>query len=107
MKDAPKLVSQFRPISLYNVLMKVITKVIANHLKPLMTNPTGDTQCSFTPRWQAAENIILSQEVVHSIKKKKGNWGIMAVKIDLEKADDGIEFLEKVLHHIRFSPHLV
>lgn len=36
--DNPELVSQFHPISLCNVTYKIITKVLINHLKPILAN---------------------------------------------------------------------
>lgn len=59
------------PIALCNVLMKVVTKVIVNRLKHLMTKLIGDTQSNFIPRRQLANNIVLAQEVVHSMKRKR------------------------------------
>ena len=35
-KQKPELISEFRPISLYNVVYKVVTKVLSNDLKPLL-----------------------------------------------------------------------
>lgn len=67
------MVSHFRPIALCNVLMKVVTKVIVNHLKHLMTKLIGGTQSSFTLGRQAANNIILVQKVVHSMRKREGS----------------------------------
>lgn len=32
----PRKVLEFRPISLYNVMYKIVTKVIANRLKPII-----------------------------------------------------------------------
>ena len=35
--DNPQRVSELRPIGLCNVAYKVITKVIVNHLRPILT----------------------------------------------------------------------
>lgn len=32
------------------------------------------------------DNIIVAQELVHSLKKKKGRKGVFILKVDLEKA---------------------
>jgi len=45
-------------------------------------------QTSFVPSRQEGDNIIVAQEIFHSMRKKKGSVGWMAVKIDLEKAYD-------------------
>ncbi|KAM6596656.1 uncharacterized protein LOC133034319 [Cannabis sativa] len=59
-------------------------------------------------RW-IAESSILSQELVQVIKKKKGKGGLMAIKVDMNKAYDRLEwsFLEKVLQSHDFSPHFI
>ena len=44
----PKRVTEFRPISLCNVIYKIIRKVIANRLKPLLNSIISETQGIFT-----------------------------------------------------------
>lgn len=38
--------------------------------------------------WHTADNIILAQDVIYSMRRKKGWHSLVAVKIDLEKAYD-------------------
>lgn len=97
-EESPTIISHFRPIVLCNVLAKVETKVVANRLKSLMPKLVNENQRSFIPGRQASDNVVLAQEI-HSMRKERGKKGYLAFKIDLEKADDKIEwsFLEKVL----------
>lgn len=108
-QQPPTSMSHFRPISLCNVAVKVISKVLANRLKPLIPTLTSDCQSSFVPQCQAVDNIIVAQEVVHSLRKWKGKVGGLIAKIDLEKAYDRIEwnFLKQLLLSIGFSPIIV
>lgn len=100
--------SQLRPISLCNVLMKLVTKIVANRLQPLMHKLVGTHQSSFIKGRLAADNVISAQEVIHSLRMKAGSKCGMVVKVDLEKAYDRIDwdFLRLVLAKMRFKPHL-
>lgn len=83
--NPPETFSHFRPISLCNVAYKTITKVLANKLKLVLPELIKEGQTSFIPGRHITENIIIAQEVIHSMsKKKKGKY--MAIKIDLHKA---------------------
>jgi len=44
------------------------------------------------------DNVLIGQELIHSIDKKKGKVGYMVIKVDLEKAYDKLEwsFIHKV-----------
>ena len=95
----PEKITQFRPISLCNVLFKIITKTMVERLKPLMTNLIGPAQASFIPGRVSTDNIVFVQEAVHSMRRKKGVKGWMLLKLDLEKAYDRIrwDYLEDTL----------
>ncbi|CAN1744115.1 LINE-1 retrotransposable element ORF2 protein, partial [Linum perenne] len=102
-------ISQFRPISLCNVVYKTITKCIADRLKPHMVNLVGEAQTSFVPGRQITDNIIILQEVLHTMRQQFGKKGSMTIKIDLAKAYDRLEwsFIEETLKLARIPDKLV
>ncbi|CAJ2645224.1 unnamed protein product [Trifolium pratense] len=107
--DRPEFVSQFRPIALCNVTYKIITKVIVNRIKPLLDGIISPYQSSFIPGRTIHHNIIVAQEMVHSMAKMKGKKMFMSIKIDLEKAYDRLNwnFVEQCLAESKFPPKLI
>lgn len=83
--------NQFRPINLCNVIIKIISKVIANRLKPVMVKLTSRQQVSFIPGRSTSDNITAAHEVIHSLSRRKGSNGGFILKVDLEKAYDRVE----------------
>lgn len=105
---SPSTLNQFRPISLCNVLIKVVSKLLANRLKPMMIQLTGVCQSSFIPGRSTTDNITAAQEAIHSLSKRKGANGAFILKVDLEKAYDLVDwsFLREVLVFSDFNTHL-
>ena len=85
-------VSQLRPIGLCNVAYKVITKAIVNRLKPILNKVIAPTQTSFVPNRKITDNAVIVQEMLHSMRRKKGSKGTMAIKINLERAYDRLRW---------------
>jgi hypothetical protein len=107
-KDAnPSTFSRFRPISLCNVSYKLITKVIANRIKPLLHQLISPNQSGFVEKRQMIDNIILVQEAIHS-SRGRGDQG-MIIKIDMANTFDRVRhsFLFAVLKKFGFSSELI
>lgn len=66
---------QFRPISLCNVSYKLCTKILVSRLREVMERVVSPSQGSFVPNRQSRDNIIITQETIHSMKMKKGEKG--------------------------------
>ncbi|CAL2255075.1 unnamed protein product [Prunus armeniaca] len=97
--ERPMCMNQLRPISLYNTLYKVVSKILVARLRPCMTKLVSPSQVSFVLGRQITDNIIVAQEVLHKFKSAKGKKGFIAWKIDLSKAYDRMQwpFIREVL----------
>ena len=99
----------YKPISLCNIVYKIVTKVIVARLRPYLDKLISPLQVAFVPGRKGIDNAIIGQEVIHSINKKKGKVGYMALKIDLEKVYDKLEwsFIKDMLVKINLLVDLV
>ena len=59
---------------------------------PMLSNLVSPYQMAFVLGQKRVDNLIIVQELVHTMSKKKGRGGFMAIKIDLEKAYDYLEW---------------
>lgn len=87
------MVSQFCPISLCNVTYKILTKVLVNWLRPFLDAIIDTFHASFIPGRSTTDNIIIAQERMHTVKHSKRKGRAMALKIDLAKAYDSVDWL--------------
>jgi hypothetical protein len=84
--NKPQQFGDFRPISLCNLVYKVISKVTANRIKLILSNFLSDL--GFLEGQKIQDAIGTAHECIHSIKKNKQK--ALLLKMDLQKAYDYI-----------------
>ncbi|KAL5769784.1 hypothetical protein ACOSP7_013938 [Xanthoceras sorbifolium] len=77
---------QLRPISLYNTMYKVVSKIIVQRLRGMLLSLISPSQVALVPGRQIQDNIIMAQEILQKFKMTKGEKGNFTWKIDLMKA---------------------
>ena len=101
----PTRMKDFRPISLSNVTYKLISKVLANRVKAVLPQIISENQSAFLLEQLIIDNILVALEVMHYLEhKKEGKESYMAIKLDMSKAYDKVEwsFVEKVMKKLGF-----
>lgn len=73
-------------------MYKVLTKIVVNRLKPLLPDIISPNQTGFIPTRSIHENIVVAQEMMHSMRKIRGRNGFFVIKVDLMKAYDRLQW---------------
>ena len=84
--------------------------MLANRLQSLLPHVISESQSAFQPDKALSDNILVAFETLHYMKTKKtGKVGYMALKLDMSKAYDRVEwiFLEKLMLKMGFLDNWV
>jgi hypothetical protein len=88
---SPSTPSDFRPISLCNVTLKIITKTIANRLKTILPDVISPNQSAFIQGRLITDNTLIASEIFHYLKNTNRKTGYVGIKTDMAKACDKVE----------------
>jgi len=93
----------YRPISLVHSFAKLVTKMLANRLAPLLDSMVATNQSAFIRGRCIHDNFMLVQQTIKVLHHRKVSS--LFLKLDISKAFDSVawSFLLEVLAHLGFS----
>lgn len=98
----------YRPISCCNIVYKLISKIIANRLKHILSECVSPNQAAFLKGRSLGENVLLATELMKDYNRSTCLRSVM-LKIDIRKAFDTVcwDFVIKVLEAQQFPPRFI
>ena len=100
-------IQNYRPISLLNTLYKVVAKIYANRMKPLLHNWILPSQTGFVPNRCILDNIFLAFEAIEWALENNQNLSMLL--LDFEKAYDRVswKFLSQAMDKMGFNSNWI
>ncbi|KAJ4779287.1 reverse transcriptase [Rhynchospora pubera] len=95
--EEPDTPSKFRPISIGNVLYRLVMKILTNRLRPHMKRIISQEQTAFLQNRCISDNVLIIKEILNSFNDKRYKQAAFMLKADITKAFDKLSwnFLEK------------
>jgi retron-type reverse transcriptase len=89
-KEGAEEISDYRPISLILAIAKIVSKMLANWLGPLMDRLVSNAQNAFIKRRSIHDNFLYVKNLATRFHKNK--TPALLLKIDIRKAFDSIRW---------------
>ncbi len=106
-KKGDKKIKNYRPLTMLNTDLKILSKVLANRLKEVMPKIIKTNQAYGVKGRDIADTTISVKDIISYIKEKKLDGYI--ISLDFEKAFDRVEhqFLFGILKTFRFGENCI
>lgn len=104
-KKNPQKITKYCHISLCNVIYRVLAKVLANRLKKIVHEIVSEAQSASVLGRLITDNVLIAFETMRHIKqRRKGKECLMAIKFDISKAFDRVEWecLARIMQKMGF-----
>lgn len=100
----PSSFSEFRPISLCNFINKIVSKLLAVRLQPILPKLISPQQSAFVKCRLISDNVLLAQELCSEFNRKVRGSNV-ALKLDMAKTYDRVSwmFLIQVMRRFGFG----
>ncbi|XP_020272038.1 uncharacterized protein LOC109847206 [Asparagus officinalis] len=90
-KNEASTVNDYRPISLLNVIYKIITKVLTNRLNPKLEMLIDPMQSGFIKNRFLLDGVVAAQEIIDDCFQNNKKGGIL-LKLDFAKTYDMLDW---------------
>ncbi|KAJ4750854.1 RNA-directed DNA polymerase (reverse transcriptase)-related family protein [Rhynchospora pubera] len=107
--DEPQTPAEYRPISIGNILYRLIMKLIARRLQPSLKQVISNEQNAFVKGRCISDNILFVKEILHSFSLSSFKQQAFMLKADVNKAFDKLEwsFLQMAMEYLNIPTKII
>lgn len=105
----PTVPQSYRPISLLNLDVKILAKLLANRLKSIIPGIIHLDQTGFIAGREARDTSLRALHLIHWARNRPVQHLYIILSTDAEKAFDRVDwsYLTEVLRSLRLSPRML